>query len=375
MKLRHLLAVLLLSCPFWMFAQKAKIPKNLRKAVLQLDETTPDSIKQLIKVCGNDTIRQINYPWGGDFKTVYTWTNSSETSPRLTTYLKKKGIIHYQVEVILIAFKEYLNQGYFEEAQILSPFLRREEKLRIQEENRYTADSLYSIYIPVNLADCFAQLDTLLPDSLRAELTLLSRDEFISKTHFGLGLWLRNNWQLWGGSRLSTYFRDKGIFHADDMSGIILTSYHRHLNHQDIGLAEQIASSQAYWKKREEENLIRKKEALEEDRKYLDEWQVGDTLEFMFELGFVSQEQEDIWMSDACIATGILLEKNREEVRVRVKILETCDRKGLIYEDNKDVLIFDKKSERWVPPKKRVIKTVRKGKDQWFSLEEWDTIY
>jgi hypothetical protein len=63
-------------------------------------------------------------------------------------------------------------------------------------------------------------------------------------------MWIRNNWRLWGGSRLSKYFNDLGIFHPDDMSGIILNSYHRFLLGQDIKLDDQIDYYKDYWKKR-----------------------------------------------------------------------------------------------------------------------------
>jgi hypothetical protein len=69
----------------------------------------------------------------------------------------------------------------------------------------------------------------------------------IANTHFGFGMWIRNNWCLWGGSRLSKYFNDLGIFHPDDMSSIILTSYHRYLNGEEIRLQEQIDHIKAYW--------------------------------------------------------------------------------------------------------------------------------
>ncbi len=57
--------------------------------------------------------------------------------------------------------------------------------------------------------------------------------------HHGLGTWIRNNWGLWEGSRLSVWFQKKGIEHPDIMSGIILTSFWRHLNGKPIGLEEQ----------------------------------------------------------------------------------------------------------------------------------------
>ena len=59
------------------------------------------------------------------------------------------------------------------------------------------------------MQDCFIQLDKILPEKDRTEIkNLKSRDETI-KYHHGLGVWLRNNWGLWGGSRLQKYFLDK----------------------------------------------------------------------------------------------------------------------------------------------------------------------
>ncbi|MBK7142758.1 MAG: hypothetical protein IPH75_11835 [bacterium] len=101
-------------------------------------------------------------------------------------------------------------------------------------------------YVPVDLDDCLAYLDTTLTptviDTLRAW-----KEEDLSLAHLGLGLWLRNDWGLWHGSRLAKWFNAQGIFHPDDMSGIILTSYWRHLHDVPIQLDSQVASYVAYW--------------------------------------------------------------------------------------------------------------------------------
>ena len=65
-----------------------------------------------------------------------------------------------------------------------------------------------------------------------------------------MGQWLRNNWGLWSGSRLKEWFEDRGIFHTDDMSAIILTSFWREVNGEPIKLDEQIKSYQDYWKEK-----------------------------------------------------------------------------------------------------------------------------
>ena len=48
-----------------------------------------------------------------------------------------------------------------------------------------------------------------------------STEEELCLFHFGLGIWLRNNLLL-PGSVLFQSFKDNGIDHADDMSGMII---------------------------------------------------------------------------------------------------------------------------------------------------------
>ena len=68
--------------------------------------------------------------------------------------------------------------------------------------------------------------------------------------HIGLGLRIRNEWGLWSGSRLAVYFRNLGINHPDDMSGIVLESYVRHVKQEPIKLDEQVAYCKNYWASR-----------------------------------------------------------------------------------------------------------------------------
>ncbi|PWI30235.1 hypothetical protein DI383_07165 [Flavobacteriaceae bacterium LYZ1037] len=69
-----------------------------------------------------------------------------------------------------------------------------------------------------------------------------------SKHHFGLGLNIRNGKNLWKSGPIKTYFRLNGIRHPDDMSGIILTTYHRKLNNEPINFKEQKKYYKQYWK-------------------------------------------------------------------------------------------------------------------------------
>ena len=66
--------------------------------------------------------------------------------------------------------------------------------------------------------------------------------------HHGVGRFLRNTWKLWDAdSDLSRFFHSIGIYHPDDMSGIILTTLRRILNKQPVKLADQVKKHQAYW--------------------------------------------------------------------------------------------------------------------------------
>lgn len=108
---------------------------------------------------------------------------------------------------------------------------KKEKQEELQEEReaykkRIVADSINGLYIPKNLEECFIELNKLLkPKDVEAIRNLKSKDE-MSLYHFGLGMWLRNNWGLWGGSRLQQYFIKKNIDHPDNMSGIILSYYY-----------------------------------------------------------------------------------------------------------------------------------------------------
>jgi hypothetical protein len=84
------------------------------------------------------------------------------------------------------------------------------EKL-IEDENRKNANTIDNLYIPKNLKDCFIQLDKTLTNQNK---TLLkeSTDLYMFNSHGGgLGMWIRNNWGINGGSRLLIYFNERGL--------------------------------------------------------------------------------------------------------------------------------------------------------------------
>ncbi len=110
------------------------------------------------------------------------------------------------------------------------------EKLKSKKEfeKRLTLDKIEGVYIPKNLYECLLELDKTLNFENKKELKN-SKDISQYNSHVGgLGMWIRNNWGINGGSRLLKYFNDrnvgKKIFENDDISGIIISQYILWLN-------------------------------------------------------------------------------------------------------------------------------------------------
>lgn len=247
---------------------------------------------------------------------------------------------------------------------------RREKKIenKIKQEcyiKRMESDSINGIYIPQNLEECFLELDKILKPKDISNFKNLKEEKDVSLYHHGLGTWLRNNWYLWGGSRLSKYFNNLGIYHPDDISSIILVSYYRYLNQQEIKLDEQINYYKDYWAKYEADKEIKKKEKFSQ-------FKVGDTLFFNYPYGYVSLDQQNLESNKKCHAKGVLVELNKEKLSIKVRLIESCDRKGIIYYDNKDSYFLNEKTQKWEKPKKRIIKKMKENQEKWTYFESWE---
>jgi hypothetical protein len=92
-------------------------------------------------------------------------------------------------------------------------------------------------YVPADVFEAIEVLDRELPRRARSQLRQAEEEDLIL-FHFGLGMGLRNDWGLWRDSRLAHYFRGLGVDDADEMSGVILAAYHRHMHGRDIRLDE-----------------------------------------------------------------------------------------------------------------------------------------
>ena len=109
---------------------------------------------------------------------------------------------------------------------------KQQERIRQREELkvRMTAERIEGVYIPRDLGECFVELDKLLTEIDKKEMKALPDREDMIQYHMDIGMWMRNNWGLWGGSRLQKYFTSRGVTHPDEMSSIVLEFYYDWLN-------------------------------------------------------------------------------------------------------------------------------------------------
>ena len=220
-------------------------------------------------------------------------------------------------------------------------------------------------YIPTDLNDAIAFFECKWSEESLNEFKNKEEQKATSELHFGTGRSLRNNWKLWAGtSELSKFFRNLGINHPDDMSGIILTSLHRKLNGIEIELDNQIKYYKDYWAESERKETERK-------NKEFSEYKIGDIVEFTFDYDFVSKKQEEKWMDDKCYATAIIQDLNSEKLELKIKLKKSCDRKGIVILKYDVWEEIDGKYEKTVEDK---IEIMKKGETRWSSYELWDIV-
>jgi hypothetical protein len=101
----------------------------------------------------------------------------------------------------------------------------------------------------VDLNSCMDWVDELHEEQPEYQEWLRLSDEDCLSVHHGFGTWIRNTLQLWFEGPPVKWFNDRGIYHADDISSIILQSTHRRFNKRSIDLEDQIKVYRDHWKK------------------------------------------------------------------------------------------------------------------------------
>jgi hypothetical protein len=190
-------------------------------------------------------------------------------------------------------------------------------------------------YIPIGLNDAITYLECTWSKKDKQRFRKQPEREATASLHFGTGLSIRNGWGLWKGENsLVKYFNSIGIFHPDDMSSIILTSFHRHLNNKDIDLEKQIQKYIEYWKNAEK----KEKEWKEENKKEFETFNVGDSVKIRFSLK-IEENRDRVYLLSKnfdfgdkanCAVTGIIRDKKileDDNYTFVIEVMDICNRK------------------------------------------------
>lgn len=104
-----------------------------------------------------------------------------------------------------------------------------------------------------DLNECFGWLQNNVIDY--KIFAVLEENKAIAMAHFILGKHIRNQFELWKycekpiekRNPIVKWFNKIGIYHPDDMSSIILTSWHRELNGKKLEIKGQVKKYREHW--------------------------------------------------------------------------------------------------------------------------------
>lgn len=204
--------------------------------------------------------------------------------------------------------------------------------------DKYSTD-----YVPRNLTDAVNYLDCVWPAKDKEEFKSKDENDATAELHMGTGQGIRNDWGLWEGKNsLYRFFKSKGISHPDDISSIILTSFHRHLNNRQIDLDGQIKYYKDYWQKAREKYDKEDKTLKEQKKKEYDSYNKGDTVKIEFKLHtkqdypqiYPIQGHPDLNEKPDCYVIGIVTGKyirKGTDYTLKIKPIDICGYKEIYW--------------------------------------------
>ncbi len=101
------------------------------------------------------------------------------------------------------------------------------------------AEKSIDVHPPKTIAECHIRLDSMLSKEQKSFVKSQKTNDLL-KFHFSLGMWIRNEWKLWSDNELSRFYKQKGIDSIDELSFLIIASYHRKLNYPNENLEDNI---------------------------------------------------------------------------------------------------------------------------------------
>lgn len=226
-----------------------------------------------------------------------------------------------------------------------------QEKVSYQRDYQYLVERINGIYIPKDIDEAVDSLDVIISsEDKRYIVDSLSLDAFRARCHFGLGMWMRNNWGLWGGSRLKRYFLDilhRNVVHPDDMSDIILKAYYKKkIQGLDYSVEDDVQSNLTEYRVKKIGPLrrlwIRLKQNMSKDvrntkRVFKEEGCTkGKTLYFQYPYGCSTAEEQQIWFESEnydLLPKGKITDIDYLSRRIKVKLIDTISPYGIIVFD------------------------------------------
>ena len=289
----------------------------------------------------------------------------------------------------------YKTSTFFFVAFLLCVSSAAQEKVISQRDYRYLVNRIDGIYIPKDIDEAIDSLDVIIsPEDKRYITDSLSLKDFGARCHFSLGLWIRNNWGLWGGSRLQRYFLDKKVTHPDDMSGEILKAYYKKkIQGLDYVTEDDIeASTPTLINYKVTKNPLKRfwarlkyntsKEVREAKRKIKEEGYAKDkTVYFQYPFG-CSTAEEQIWFDTRnydWLPKGKITDIDYSWKRIKVKLIDTISPYGIIIFDGNikedEVLDVKRDFDNFIVNSPNRF-YMQKGDELWFDINSgfWSTM-
>lgn len=156
--------------------------------------------------------------------------------------------------------------------------LSLKDSLQREYEARIKLSRIDDIYVPADIYDAFKELDKKSTAASKEKYAGAPEDKIAELMRFRLGFWMKQNWGLVQGSRLTHSLRDFGIQTSDEAVDFILIAWHRHLNQKEPKLTELGNEFSERRKKAFEEKMKNAKVIHEETRK-LSKEEINELLE------------------------------------------------------------------------------------------------
>ena len=203
------------------------IPKDIDDCFTELSQPEYSEIKSTLLKISEDKIES-KFEGTADF-----WLNwHFQDASRLTKYFNNLGIWYEKnmQAIILHSYYRKLHNIPIRFNEKLAEYVNIETKENEEYQKKFQLDSINGVYIPKNIKECFLELDKLLSNKEINQIKALKSSSQTGIYHLSIGGWIRNNWGLWGGSRLQTYLHERLKTEPDGMSAKVLELYWEWLN-------------------------------------------------------------------------------------------------------------------------------------------------